>query len=325
MTAAELLTECNARHIALQAQGGQLDIDAPAGELTDELLQRLREHKAELLTMLQPQNLPSGDRHGADGAQDVQPQDSDAGDWLDVTDPDGRRCLVRSDAADLQVIDLPAPCPVCGGIVFWWDVTGGAHCEHCEPRTRATWLRERAERLPGPFLHQLGYTGARAAVLLPEMPTAVRVKTDENFLGNIQIVRPFPDQSWQRQPLGAFLKVKMNSLRVNVYRLVVETVVVRAVEGFSLSSKSLSPPERWPWRPLRPKEPRLSNILPSVDLQAEINELDLLRWCWRLRLFEFQQSRCDFDRHRTIGNFPQDFFFCHVSTRMLAKGRQNQR
>ena len=34
MTAAELLAECHARRIALQAHGGQLDIDAPAGELT---------------------------------------------------------------------------------------------------------------------------------------------------------------------------------------------------------------------------------------------------------------------------------------------------
>ena len=32
-----------------------MDIDAPAGALTDELLERLRTHKAELLVVLQPQ------------------------------------------------------------------------------------------------------------------------------------------------------------------------------------------------------------------------------------------------------------------------------
>ena len=55
MTAAELLAECQARNIVLQPNGGQLDLDAPAGALTDELLQRLRDAKPELLVMLQPQ------------------------------------------------------------------------------------------------------------------------------------------------------------------------------------------------------------------------------------------------------------------------------
>jgi hypothetical protein len=54
MSAAELLAECQARYIDLQAHGEQLDIDAPAGALTDELLQRLRDAKPELLVMLQP-------------------------------------------------------------------------------------------------------------------------------------------------------------------------------------------------------------------------------------------------------------------------------
>ena len=39
----------------MKPNGGQLDIDAPAGALTDELLQRLRDAKPELLVMLQPQ------------------------------------------------------------------------------------------------------------------------------------------------------------------------------------------------------------------------------------------------------------------------------
>ena len=47
-----LLAECHARQIELQARGDQLDIDAPVGELTDELLQRLRDAKAQLLVVL---------------------------------------------------------------------------------------------------------------------------------------------------------------------------------------------------------------------------------------------------------------------------------
>lgn len=52
MSAAELMAECRAQDIDLQAHEGQLDIDAPAGALTDELLQRLRDAKAELLMIL---------------------------------------------------------------------------------------------------------------------------------------------------------------------------------------------------------------------------------------------------------------------------------
>lgn len=51
-TAAEILTECHALGIVLQARGGCLDIDAPAGELTDDLLQQLRDAKTELLAIL---------------------------------------------------------------------------------------------------------------------------------------------------------------------------------------------------------------------------------------------------------------------------------
>ncbi len=52
MTAVELLAECQARQIDLLAHGGQLDIDAPAGALTPDLLDRLKAHKADLLAIL---------------------------------------------------------------------------------------------------------------------------------------------------------------------------------------------------------------------------------------------------------------------------------
>lgn len=52
MSLAELLEECQAQDIYLRTHGGQLDIDAPAGVLTNELLQRLRDAKPELLRIL---------------------------------------------------------------------------------------------------------------------------------------------------------------------------------------------------------------------------------------------------------------------------------
>ena len=41
--------------------------------------------------------------------------------------------LVRCDAASVQIIDIPTPCPTCQGIAFWWDAAGGSHCETCSP------------------------------------------------------------------------------------------------------------------------------------------------------------------------------------------------
>ncbi|NLF70065.1 MAG: hypothetical protein GX575_13575 [Candidatus Anammoximicrobium sp.] len=141
MTAAELLAECHVRHIDLQAHGDRLDIDGPAGEVTDELLQALRDAKGELLAMLAggPVPLPG------DGPQDLQPSDIDAGEWTERETGDGW-VLERADAAGLEIIDVE-PCPRCQGIERWQDLLGGWHCEHCEPRTRATWLREHAQRL----------------------------------------------------------------------------------------------------------------------------------------------------------------------------------
>jgi hypothetical protein len=171
MTAAELLAECHAKKIILQAHDGHLDIDAPGDALTPALLARLQAHKPELLAMLaggpqdvpgdagpvmvassladvdpQPQDLPGGDRHGADGTQDAGPSDIDANDWQELTGSDGRRCLVRSDVADCEVVDLQ-PCPVCGCLLAWWDLMGGRHCEACSPRTAGPRLRELAQRL----------------------------------------------------------------------------------------------------------------------------------------------------------------------------------
>ena len=59
MSATELLAECHAHDIYLRTHEGQLDIDAPAGVLTNELLQRLRDAKPELLRILASPAPPS--------------------------------------------------------------------------------------------------------------------------------------------------------------------------------------------------------------------------------------------------------------------------
>lgn len=52
MTATELLAVCAAKGILLQADGDYLDIDAPKGELTPDLLSELKANKSELVTLV---------------------------------------------------------------------------------------------------------------------------------------------------------------------------------------------------------------------------------------------------------------------------------
>ena len=126
-TAAELPNELQALGVALAADGDRLRF-SPRSAVTGELLARLRDAKPELLAMLRPQApgpvmagpsvMSGGDRHGADGPQDAGPSDIDAAEWVDLTDPDGRRCLVRSDVADCEAVDVQ-PCQVCGCLEPW--------------------------------------------------------------------------------------------------------------------------------------------------------------------------------------------------------------
>ncbi|MBI5138169.1 MAG: hypothetical protein HZA24_12680 [Nitrospirae bacterium] len=53
MTATDLLTALRVRCIRLQPSGGGLSVRAPKGALTPDLVEALREHKADLLALLQ--------------------------------------------------------------------------------------------------------------------------------------------------------------------------------------------------------------------------------------------------------------------------------
>ncbi len=57
-TPSKLLAECHARGIQLiPNDAGDLTVDAPAGVLTPDLMERLRAQKAELIAHLQPRRL----------------------------------------------------------------------------------------------------------------------------------------------------------------------------------------------------------------------------------------------------------------------------
>ena len=141
-TAAELLTDIQARGIELQPHGAALRF-RPRDKVTPALLARLQAHKPELLRLLAgcPQALQP---LGADGPQD-EPGDGDATGWIERATAAGWE-LVRTDFADAEIHDLQ-PCPVCGCLERWQDNGGGWHCEACSPRTAGPWLRELAQRL----------------------------------------------------------------------------------------------------------------------------------------------------------------------------------
>jgi hypothetical protein len=159
-TADDVLNELQGLGIEFQPDGDSLWV-RPQGRLTPELLLRLRDHKTELLALLQTDNTvyahetrPDAETGGV--VLPAVPQDGDLAGWSEFTTPDGRHGWQREDVADERIIDIPTPCPTCKGIVFWWDVTGGRHCEACTPpnpsaadfRRRAAAARERHRAAP---------------------------------------------------------------------------------------------------------------------------------------------------------------------------------
>jgi hypothetical protein len=139
-TAAEVISTLQSQGIDLLADGDVLRF-RPARRITASMLEQLREHKREILSILQDQQhrerSPTTIRCPWCAA--ISLLESSSGLWCGVCDrlawqPTQTGGLVRCDVADLEVRECPPTCPTCNQIAFWWDVTGGQHCEHCTPR-----------------------------------------------------------------------------------------------------------------------------------------------------------------------------------------------
>lgn len=84
MTATQILDDLRGRAVALTSNGDRLKVDAPAGVLTDEDRQAIRDHKAELLALL---------RSGAD--ENIEMHDSALFDVIvEIDFYDGRRIRI---------------------------------------------------------------------------------------------------------------------------------------------------------------------------------------------------------------------------------------
>lgn len=128
----DILNICDERGIVLMASGEKLTIDAVEGTITPDLLEKLRQHKACLIRVLQK------GRDELDAKLCESEPDSFPSEDLQTTLWD-------------ECIEPPRPCSLCGGILFWWDVIGGQHCMQCEaprfPLEKAIELQKLAKRL----------------------------------------------------------------------------------------------------------------------------------------------------------------------------------
>jgi hypothetical protein len=116
---AELVAELDRAGVqALIADGDRLRY-RPRSAMTPDLAKRLATHKYELIAALQP----------AGSTRDAEPEPS----------------IVPANATDERY--LVAPCPDCGGLMFWWDGEGERQCTRCRPPRTAIRILERTVRL----------------------------------------------------------------------------------------------------------------------------------------------------------------------------------
>ena len=136
MTAQSLLSDLTAAGVILSANGDRLDIDAPNEVLTDELLTTLRDHKAELLALLQSRSVEDPDA-GATSAAEPQAEE------FTLTPPDAKpdnRPRLGSCARPRVLLGtrMPADCPyhTCNGTMSQRGYTRGqctlAYCKICD-------------------------------------------------------------------------------------------------------------------------------------------------------------------------------------------------
>jgi hypothetical protein len=106
----------------------------PRAALTVDLAERLKAHKAGLLTVLRPAGaLGDGDLAALANPAAIPNNSSAAG-------------PARAGWDD-NVIDWPDPCPGCGGLIFWWNALGDRRCLRCDSPNATIRLLEKTERI----------------------------------------------------------------------------------------------------------------------------------------------------------------------------------
>lgn len=168
-----MLAECEAHGIRLfVADADGLEIDAPQDAQTQDLVDRLKSHKSQLLAMLRSAAAELGTCEDC-GQALVETPTFDG--FLSLECPGCDRCFgcrpsTGESAArfagapekaipvfddDSQLIGELVPCPECGGLQLWQSAAGDLfgltpgrwRCMKCDPPTVARRLAEAAERI----------------------------------------------------------------------------------------------------------------------------------------------------------------------------------
>ncbi len=160
---AELLLDCDVHGIRLSPAGNDgLTIDGPQDALTSDLIDRLKTHKAELLTALRPAIEPSDASAVWQAALDQLDDDpafpSDVMRALRAADAHWEIDAETDHAGEsIEVIEPPDPCSDCGKLNLWQTLAGDWRCRRCDPPHR---LAQNA-RLGWPMTQGTCATGGR--------------------------------------------------------------------------------------------------------------------------------------------------------------------
>lgn len=138
MTAAALLGDLQARGVAFSIDGGKLIIDAPHGVLAETDVARLREHKPELLALLQTAPASHAEAVAWLAGYQRQPKGDRTAESFDDS----------PDALWAAAEEPGEPCPRCGSLAVWWTPLDTKKCLRCEPpRPDAEAIRAKAARI----------------------------------------------------------------------------------------------------------------------------------------------------------------------------------
>ncbi len=155
----KLLAVLRSSGVVLSIEGDRLAFDAPEGVLTDELLDRMRAHREELLGLIGPVESSSDDPApgGSSVPSSIACPRCRSADLID--EPEGLRCgdcdrlawfdlpgggWVRADHAELDLIEIgPDSVPVCSGCGRVCDVDRGLLSGSCD--TLGPWACSRCD------------------------------------------------------------------------------------------------------------------------------------------------------------------------------------
>lgn len=125
-----LINSLTAGGFRVQPHGKEGVSITPAVGLSNEQRSAIVEHKATLRLLA---CIPSSDDYERGEREAIQ--------FADAGGIEADMALIRARFELQELIETPAPCDVCGSLMFRWDLRGERHCISCDPGQSARLLR----------------------------------------------------------------------------------------------------------------------------------------------------------------------------------------